>query len=243
MPTLAASDQLLTQKRTKNPYLFIYNAVLLVCWTAVLALTWREVLANGKANVYTVTESTLKIAQTAALLEVVHSAVGLVRSPVMITATQVASRIWILWGVVVAVPSVTQQSVHLFRVGEYDVEIGVVSLLTAWALSEIIRYGFFAAKELGSPPYFLLWLRYTGFIVLYPIGVSSELAMLWFALPTIKASKMWNLDMPNPLNFGFDYYIFCLLGAAMYMPGFPQLYFYMLKGRKRSLATAKAKAD
>lgn len=37
-------------------------------------------------------------------------------------------------------------------------------------------------------PYVLLWLRYTGFIVLYPIGVSSELAMLWFALPTIKAS-------------------------------------------------------
>eukprot|EP00951_Prasinocladus_malaysianus_P037525 scaffold403922_cov50-Prasinocladus_malaysianus.AAC.1 len=57
----------------------------------------------------------LKIVQTAALLEVVHSAVGLVRSPVLITAMQVASRIWILWGVVVAVPSTTKQSLYLFR--------------------------------------------------------------------------------------------------------------------------------
>lgn len=32
---------------------------------------------------------------------------------------------------------------------------------------------------------------------------------------------MWNLEMPNALNFGFDYYIFCLLGAAMYLPGAP----------------------
>lgn len=76
--------------------------------------------------------------------------------------------------------------------GEYNIEIGIVSLLSAWALSEIIRYGFFAAKELKLVPYPLLWLRYTGFIVLYPIGVSSELAMLWFALPTIQ--------VPTPLS-------------------------------------------
>jgi very-long-chain (3R)-3-hydroxyacyl-CoA dehydratase len=62
----------------------------------------------------------LKISQTAALLEVVHAAIGLVKSPVGITgwctglvalilrcicvgsasaAMQVASRIWCLWGV------------------------------------------------------------------------------------------------------------------------------------------------
>lgn len=37
-------------------------------------------------------ELPLKAAQTAAVLEVVHSAVGLVRSPVFITGTQVAGR-------------------------------------------------------------------------------------------------------------------------------------------------------
>eukprot|EP00191_Tetraselmis_sp_GSL018_P010800 CAMPEP_0177619286 /NCGR_PEP_ID=MMETSP0419_2-20121207/26159_1 /TAXON_ID=582737 /ORGANISM="Tetraselmis sp., Strain GSL018" /LENGTH=43 /DNA_ID= /DNA_START= /DNA_END= /DNA_ORIENTATION= len=43
--------------------------------------------------------------------------------------------------------------------------------------------------------------------------------MLWLALPTIKASEMWSVSMPNSLNFAFSYYIFCLLGAAAYIPG------------------------
>ena len=100
----------------------------------------------------------------------------------------------------------------------------------------------------------------------------------------MQESKMWCLNMPNSINFAFDYYIFCLLGAAAYLPGtvppfpqtpllslrliltsssssstssydvkpertppppffppmllfptgFPQLYFYMLKGGERS---------
>lgn len=75
--------------------------------------------------------------------------------------------------------------------------------------------------------------------MLYPIGVSSELAMLWLALPTIRDSKMWCLLMPNALNFAFDYYIFCLLGAAAYIPGLPNLYFYMLKGVSAPPAAAR----
>ena len=47
------------------------------------------------------------MAQTAAVMEVIHAALGIVRSPVMVTATQVASRIWILWGIVDAVPEAT----------------------------------------------------------------------------------------------------------------------------------------
>lgn len=45
-----------------------------------------------------------------------------------------------------------------------------------------------ATQELlGSVPYPSLWLRYSGFILLYPIGVASELTMAWLALPTIKS--------------------------------------------------------
>ena len=42
-------------------------------------------------------------------------------------------------------------------------------------------------QEAGlTPPYALLWLRYSAFTVLYPIGVGSELTMAWLALPTIR---------------------------------------------------------
>ena len=49
-----------------------------------------------------------KWTQTAAVLEIVHSALGLVRSPVGTTAAQVASRLWTVWGVVEIAPSVSR---------------------------------------------------------------------------------------------------------------------------------------
>lgn len=50
----------------------------------------------------------VKITQSLAVLEVVHAAVGLVRSPVFTTAQQVASRIFIVWGILVATPEAIQ---------------------------------------------------------------------------------------------------------------------------------------
>lgn len=47
-----------------------------------------------------------KWTQTLAVLEVVHAALGWVRSPVLTTASQVASRVYTVWGVVEAVPKV-----------------------------------------------------------------------------------------------------------------------------------------
>lgn len=47
-----------------------------------------------------------KVTQSLATLEVVHAALGLVRSPVGTTAAQVFSRLYTVWGVVEAVPSV-----------------------------------------------------------------------------------------------------------------------------------------
>lgn len=68
-------------------------------------------------------------------------------------------------------------------------------------------------------PYAVLWLRYTTFLPLYPLGVASELSMVWLALPAIRAAHVWCIDMPNALNFGFDYSIFCLVVVVGYIPG------------------------
>lgn len=74
-------------------------------------------------------------------------------------------------------------------------------------------------QELGLKPYFALWLRYTGFMALYPWGVASELTMLYLALPTIKRTRMLSVAMPNTLNFAFDYYSLCILIMLTYIPG------------------------
>lgn len=87
-------------------------------------------------------------------------------------------------------------------------------------------------------PYPSLWLRYTGFIVLYPLGVASELAMAALALPTIKRDALLTLRLPNAMNLAFDYHLICLAVCASYLPGLPTLYSYMLGQRRRQLGGA-----
>lgn len=231
-----------------NPYLILYNGALFAGWGYVLYLTYKTVLEGGNTqDVWQAVELPLKVSQTAAIMEVVHSAVGLVRSPVGITAMQVASRIWCLWGIVNAVPGPTIgggiPAKPLAMLGPLPIQLNLISLLTAWCLSEVIRYGFFALKELlGEAPYFSTWLRYSGFIALYPIGVASELTMAWLALPTLRATGLWSITMPNAYNFAFSYYWACILTMLTYLPGLPQLYGYMLANRRKVIGGGGAKA-
>ena len=95
-------------------------------------------------------------------------------------------------------------------------------------------------QELGHVPYPLLWLRYSAFLVLYPFGVGSEMTMARLAMPVIRDRGLLTLRMPNALNYSFDYYWFCWLAVACYLPGLPQLYLYMLKQRKRVLGPQQA---
>ncbi len=56
-------------------------------------------------------------------------------------------------------------------------------MLVAWSITEVIRYTYFAIRQFGlSPPYWLHWLRYSSFTILYPIGISSEVAMILKAI-------------------------------------------------------------
>lgn len=61
-------------------------------------------------------------------------------------ATQVASRLFVLWGVVDLVPEAHRRPLVLAQWGQTYLELSLLSLLVAWCCSEIIRYSFFAFK-------------------------------------------------------------------------------------------------
>jgi very-long-chain (3R)-3-hydroxyacyl-CoA dehydratase len=94
------------------------------------------------------------------------------------------------------------------------------------------------AQELGIMPYPLLWLRYSTFVILYPLGVASEMTMVYLAMPVIRKERPLSFSMPNSFNFAFDYYVFCWIAIACYVPGLPELYFHMLRQRKKILGPA-----
>jgi very-long-chain (3R)-3-hydroxyacyl-CoA dehydratase len=213
-------------------YLFVYNAASAAAWGACLFLLVRHLVLERRP-VTTVYESmgvALLVAQTGAVLELVHSLTGLVRSPFITTFLQVLSRVYLTWGAVAFIPEARDSW-------------GFVLMVGCWCLVEVPRYAFYALKELGDSfvPYPLTWLRYSLFLVLYPAGITGELLVAYRALPVARDLRLFCVDMPNPYNFVFDFYYFTLTAMLLYLPGAPMLYSHMLKARAKNLAGGAAK--
>ncbi|CAO2174619.1 unnamed protein product, partial [Urochloa humidicola] len=208
-------------------YLAVYNWVVFCGWAQVLYYAVLALRETGHEAVYAAVERPLQFAQTAAIMEILHSLVGLVRSPVSATLPQIGSRLFLTWGVLWSFP-------------ETQSHILVTSLVISWSITEIIRYSFFGMKEaFGSAPSWLLWLRYSTFMLLYPTGISSEVGLIYTALPFMKASEKYCFRMPNKWNFSYDYYYTSILALLIYVPGSPHMYSYMLSQRRKALSKAK----
>jgi len=204
-------------------YLIFYNLAMTLGWGYVLFLAFEK--RNEHSKMWQHVELPLKIFQTAAMLEVVHAAIGIVKSNVFLTFFQVLSRVFVLWCVLeISPPSTTC--------------IGLPICMIAWDITEIIRYGYYFCNLLGMSQ-LLVWFRYTLFIILYPIGITGELICMYYALDFIKQKKLWTYSMPNALNFTFDYQYAMILAMLAYIPIFPQLYFHMFVQRTKVLGKQK----
>ncbi|XP_062187792.1 very-long-chain (3R)-3-hydroxyacyl-CoA dehydratase PASTICCINO 2A [Phragmites australis] len=208
-------------------YLSIYNWVIFLGWAQVLYYATLALLGSNHETVYAAVEQPLLFAQTAALMEILHSIVGFVRSPISATLPQISARLFVTWGILWSFP-------------ETHSHVLVTSLVLSWSITEIIRYSFFGLKEaFGIIPSWLLWLRYSTFFVFYPIGLVSEVGLIYDALPYMKASERYCIRMPNKWNFSFDYFYVSALLISLYIPGFPHMFLYMLAQRKKALSKAK----
>jgi hypothetical protein len=90
-------------------------------------------------------------------------------------------------------------------------------------------------------PSFIVWARYTFFIVLYPLGVSSELWCAYSGFAHLTKSGIWSVPMPNAYNVALHFPSIQIMFFLGYVPGFPMLYQYMLKARRAALAPMKDK--
>ncbi|KAI7891819.1 tyrosine phosphatase-like protein [Mucor mucedo] len=190
-------------------YLLSYNQVSLLGWVWILFMTWTELSDHDwdYRGVFNMVWPSLNMVQTFAVMEVVHSMFGLVRAPVITTAMQVASRLFLVWGVNYLVP-------------EIHSHWSFTTMMLAWSVAEIVRYSYYALHLSSGVPGFISWVRYHFFFVLYPLGVFSELMMIYQALPFA--------HNVHPL-----YYYLLVAVALVYIPGFPVLFSHMLAQRKK----------
>ncbi|XP_069504447.1 very-long-chain (3R)-3-hydroxyacyl-CoA dehydratase 1 isoform X2 [Ambystoma mexicanum] len=202
-------------------WLTLYNIAMTAGWLVLAIAMIRFYMEKGThKGLYHSLQKTLKFFQTFALLELVHCAV--VHTSVLVTAAQVCSRIFMVWFITNSIKQIqNEESVLLF--------------LVVWTVTEITRYSFYTFNLLNHLPYFIKWARYNFFIVLYPVGVLGELLTIYAALPYVHRTGMYSLRLPNRYNVSFDYYYFLLVVMCSYIPLFPQLYFHMLRQRRKVL--------
>ncbi len=158
-------------------YLVLYNLASCAGWAAV----WWEVAqavrsGSGAAGLWQRAALTLAVVQSLAALEVLHSVVRLVKSPVMTVVLQVGSRLVVLW-------------VYTWFAAQCHSHWSLLMMVGSWASVEVPRYLFYALNLLpqfsgAKMPYPLFWLRYSLFMVLYPTGITGELLQISVALST-----------------------------------------------------------
>ncbi|KAF1942872.1 PTPLA-domain-containing protein [Clathrospora elynae] len=190
-------------------YLTACNILFASLWASVFFKAISHA-RDVKTGLFTATEPHARWIQTASLVEILHAAFGLIKSPVRTTALQVVTRVIQVWMVWHSFPQSTATS-HAY-----------LALLLAWSIADTIRYTYLALNMHGKAPKSLVWLRYTMFYPLYPIGIGAE---WWLLCRAITPGAKINSVIP-PIIY------FCLI---LYIPGSYVMYTYMIKQRKKAL--------
>ncbi|KAK4053589.1 hypothetical protein OIO90_003828 [Microbotryomycetes sp. JL221] len=170
----------------------------------------HDKLVGRLSTAYDSVGDIVKAVQTLALLEIVHSALGLVRSGLLTTLMQLSSRIFVVWYVCPFYPENAQSPFY-------------TSMVLAWSITEIIRYSHYVTSILGAKAPLLEWLRYSTFYVLYPVGALSEAALIFYSAPHAQR------------QFGLPGFFATVAICAVWPPSLLVMMGHMIKQRRKHL--------
>ena len=170
--------------------MILYNLSNLILWSLLGVIQMTSPIGIPKIFV--------SIVQSLAILEPIFILLNWVKSSLFTTLIQVASRLLFAW--------------WLFR---YPGSPWGYFLLTwCWIITEVIRSCYYIITNKVTK-----YLRYTAFILLYPLGVLGELMYMLSTLDDLSPVGCITLT--------------CIM--SLYIPFFPYLYFHMLNQRKKKL--------
>ncbi|KAH9867976.1 hypothetical protein IAQ61_007282 [Plenodomus lingam] len=210
-PSPPQSTAHMTRYTPRTLYLTAFNTLFSALWASVfvhvVVLIWR---GEERGRIFEQTEFGVRWLQSVTVVEILHSWIGLIKSPLPTTALQVGTRIiqvWLIW--------------HTFPLST-AASLAYPALLLAWSVADGIRYAYLALNMHGMAPGWLVWIRYTMFYILYPIGIGAE---WWLFYMAVEPGRKINGLIPPVFYF--------LL--ALYGPGSYKMYTYMIKQRRKTL--------
>jgi len=198
-------------------WLVLYSAIQCLGWTyALLLLPSGAQAADDIIARFTYFQ----------IAEVLHAVLGMVPSNPATTAMQIASRVGAVQIVACAQSSSAREQMLPWMTLFYY----------AWCITEVIRYLYYALNTSGIQLFPLTWLRYSTFLLLYPMGVTGELGTVYTALPEITelaAKATCGLSCGVMAGAVYRMGFVCLLGV--YVLCFPLLFGTMLAQRRKVL--------
>ncbi|GAB1606178.1 very-long-chain (3R)-3-hydroxyacyl-CoA dehydratase [Argonauta hians] len=207
-------------------YLFLYNLFQFMGYSYICGILQYHYYRYGedsKLNTYETLGKQLIFIQTVCFLEILHPLIGLVRTNTVAVIFQVLGRNFILL--------LVSCNTHLQHVPSFWY------LVLVWSFTEVIRYPYYMLQSIKREASLITWLRYSAWIILYPLGIFLEGTIVLAGAPMYEISGQFTVTLPNSLNFSFYFpwflrvYLFGLIPAAYLLMD------YMYQQRKKKLAT------
>lgn len=207
----------------RKSYLTWYNCTQASLWSlCFFNIIYSVVLGRDAHQAYLSGVWYARIGQALAWLELLHALTGLAGGGIVATFIQNLGRSVVLFAVLGYIPPAQSTT--------------AVILLTAWAIADVVRYALYVSSAVGVTPPWLLYLRYSLFLVLYPVGIVAEWLIYWNTLTYIDVHSLHRVRLPNTWNFAFDFGVWNRIVLGLYVYFAPFMYSYMLRQRKKKLA-------
>lgn len=213
----------------KTAYLFLYNIYQFIAYsyiTLVLLITWsRDGFAGVSKVAYETVGPVMRCSQAMQYLEFFHALVGYTKGSPLFPFLQVTGRNFILFAIIDA-----EDRIHEMPV--------VFVLFIIWSLVEVIRYPYYLLSILKKEIPLLTWLRYTIWMILYPLGFLCEGTVLIRSIPFFEETKRFTIEMPNEWNFTFNMVTMMKIHMTLTLPiGLVTVLMHMRKLRAKKLST------
>ncbi|KAK9121520.1 hypothetical protein Syun_019137 [Stephania yunnanensis] len=206
-----------------NFYLFSYNTLQALGWALSLYAVISSFASTASLNkAYAYSGNLVCLLQTVSGLEVLHGAIGLVPSGFLFPLMQWGGRTHFALAIL---RKIVEAEIHKVQ----EIPAAFITFF-AWSLGEVIRYSHYALNSVSTSPYWLTYLRYTAFIILYPIGMAlGEMWLMYQALPLIKEKNLY-ADFFSGLPFSYYTFVKASQYNALYF--WAKTYYPLRKSRK-----------
>ena len=174
-----------TSTTASTTYLKLYNTLSLILWSILTIRITYTFTKHGNVGIFEHNHVQTRNTQLLALLEIAHALIGIVKAPLLPVTFQVGGRLAV-------VALLESQYGHRImadsRLGQVH-QAAFYAMVIAWSYADIIRFSYFLSSK--DTHGWLTWFRYSAFVLLYPVGLTTEAWIVYFGAVKQAQSPVW----------------------------------------------------